>query len=75
MSVETGMGEEAAVGAPRPLWRRILRRGPWENLATVLIAVGVVMLMQPISIDLYSYSLVTMLTGTVMFIIVTKFPD
>ncbi|MFI5017689.1 MAG: hypothetical protein ACHQHK_07065 [Dongiales bacterium] len=44
-------------------------------MATVLIAVGVVMLMQPISIDLYSYSLVTMLTGTVMFIIVTKFPD
>ena len=75
MSVETGMGEEAAVSAPRPLWRLILRRGPWENLATVLIAVGVVMLMQPISIDLYSYSLVTMLTGTVMFIIVTKFPD
>ena len=75
MSVETGMGEEAAVSAPRSLWRRILRRGPWENLATVLIAVGVVMLMQPISIDLYSYSLVTMLTGTVMFIIVTKFPD
>ena len=75
MSVETGIGEEAAVSTPRPLWRRILRRGPWENLATVLIAVGVVMLMQPISIDLYSYSLVTMLTGTVMFIIVTKFPD
>ena len=75
MSVETGMGEEAAVSAPRPLWRRILRRGPWENLATVLIAVGVVMLMQPLSIDLSSYSLVTMLTGTVMFIIVTKFPD
>jgi hypothetical protein len=75
MSVETGMREEAAVNAPRPLWRRILRRGPWENLATVLIAVGVVMLMQPLSIDLYSYSLVTMLTGTVMFIIVTKFPD
>ena len=23
------------------------RRGPWENLATVLIALGVVMLMQP----------------------------
>jgi hypothetical protein len=65
---ETGAG-------PHPLWRRILRRGPWENLATVLIAAGVVMLMQPISIDLYSYSLVTMLTGTVMFIIVTKFPD
>jgi hypothetical protein len=77
MSAETGMGAETATNTPasRPLWRRILRRGPWENLATVLIAVGVVMLMQPISIDLYSYSLVTMLTGTVMFIIVTKFPD
>jgi len=71
------MSTEANLSAPahQPLWRRVLRRGPWENLATVLIAVGVVMLMQPISIDLYSYSLVTMLTGTVMFIIVTKFPD
>ncbi|HSY85755.1 MAG TPA: hypothetical protein VLA85_04235 [Verrucomicrobiae bacterium] len=71
MSVETGM----SAPTPRPLWRRILRRGPWENLATVLIGAGVVMLMQPVSIDLYGYSLVTMLTGTVMFIIVTKFPD
>ena len=71
MSVETEMSTPAS----RPLWRRILRRGPWENVATVLIAAGVVMLMQPISIDLYSYSLVTMLTGTVTFIIVTKFPD
>lgn len=25
-----------------------LRRGPWEMLATVLIALGVVMLMQPL---------------------------
>ena len=55
--------------------RRFFRRGPWEAAAIALIIAGVVMLMQPISIDLYSYSLVTMLTGTVMFIIVTKFPD
>ena len=33
------------------------------------------MLMQPISIDLYTYSFVTILTGTVMFMIVSKFPD
>jgi len=33
------------------------------------------MLMQPLSIDLYSYSFVTILTGTVMFMIVSKFPD
>jgi hypothetical protein len=77
MSAEAGMsaGAEMDTSGARPLWRRILRRGPWENLATVLIAAGVVMLMQPLWIDLYSYSLVTMLTGTVMFIIVTKFPD
>lgn len=59
----------------RPLWRRILRRRIWENLATVIIAVGVVMLMQPVSLWLYGYSLITMLVGTVMFVIVTKFPE
>jgi hypothetical protein len=58
-----------------PLWRRILRRGPWENLATALIGIGVVMLMQPFWLTLYSYSLVTILTGTLMFVVVTKFPD
>ena len=61
--------------ASRLLLRRIFRRGPWENLATVLIGLGVVMLMQPISIDLYTYSFVTILTGTAMFMIVSKFPD
>ncbi len=59
----------------RSMLRRIFRRGPWETLATVLIGLGVVMLMQPISIDLYTYSFVTILAGTVMFMIVSKFPD
>ena len=63
------------VPASRSLLRRIFRRGPWENLATILIGLGVVMLMQPVSIDLYTYSFVTILTGTVMFMIVSKFPD
>jgi len=61
--------------AGRSVLRRIFRRGPWENLATVLIGLGVVMLMQPISIDLYTYSFVTILAGTGMFMIVSKFPD
>ena len=61
--------------AGRSLLPHIFRRGPWENLATILIGFGVVMLMQPLSIDLYSYSFVTILTGTVMFMIVSKFPD
>lgn len=52
-----------------------LRRGPWENLATLVIFVGVVMLMQPFAIVLYTYSFVTILTGTVLFVIVSHFPD
>ncbi|MBS4011981.1 MAG: hypothetical protein KGZ72_14650 [Roseovarius sp.] len=51
------------------------RRGPWEMLATILIAVGVIMLMQPFAIGLYSYSFIVTLVGTVMFIIVSHFPE
>jgi hypothetical protein len=51
------------------------RRGPWENLATIVIAIGVLMLMQPFSLSLYTYSFVTMLAGTVMFIVVSRFPE
>jgi hypothetical protein len=53
----------------------MFRRGPWEMAATLLIMTGVVMLMQPISITLYGWSFTTMLTGVVMFTIVSKFPD
>jgi len=52
-----------------------LRRGPWEMLATVLIAVGVVMLMQPLVLALYTWSFLVILVGTVMFIVVSHFPD
>jgi hypothetical protein len=51
------------------------RRGPWEGLATIVIAVGVVMLMQPFWMPLYSYSFLTILAGTVLFIVVSHFPD
>ena len=56
----------------RPLF---LRRGPMENVATMLIAIGFLMLFQPFLLVLYSYSLVTLLAGTAMFIIVSKFPE
>ncbi len=55
--------------------RRIFRRGPWENLATAVIVVGVMMLCQPFLIDLYTYSFITTLTGVAMFTIVSKFPE
>jgi hypothetical protein len=52
-----------------------LRRGPWENLATLLIALGVIMLMQPFFLALYSYSFITTLAGTALFVICSKFPE
>jgi hypothetical protein len=52
-----------------------LRRGPWEMLATILIALGVVMLMQPFSLLAYTYSFIVTLVGTVMFIVVSHFPE
>jgi hypothetical protein len=52
-----------------------LRRGPWELVATVLIALGVVMLMQPFALWLFTYSFIVTLVGTVLFIIVSHFRD
>ena len=55
--------------------RRLLRRGPLENAATVVIALGMVMLMQPLALALYTWSFPVILAGTVMFIVVSHFPD
>jgi hypothetical protein len=49
------------------------RRGAWEMLASILIALGVIMLMQGFAIWLYTYSFIVTLVGTVMFIIVSHF--
>ena len=54
---------------------RYFRRGPWENAATLVIALGVLMLMQPFSIVLYGWSFATILFGTVMFVVVSHFVD
>jgi hypothetical protein len=56
----------------RGLTDRILRRGPLEAIATTIIAAGVVMLMQPFFLTLYSLSFATTLFGTVMFMLVSK---
>lgn len=64
------------VARPSTLNRLLhLKRGPWENLATVLIGLGVVMLMQPFSATAYAYSFITILAGTVLFAIVSHFPE
>ena len=55
--------------------RGYFRRNFWEWIATVIILLGVVMLMQPFLLVLYTYSFVVILTGTVLFVIVSHFPD
>ncbi len=52
-----------------------LRRAPWELLASILIGLGVVMLMQPFALWAYTWSFLVTLTGTVLFIIVSHFPE
>ncbi|BCH27412.1 hypothetical protein MesoLjLc_72980 [Mesorhizobium sp. L-8-10] len=60
---------------PSKRWPRSLRRGPMESIATAVIGIGFLMLFQPFALPLYTYSFVTMLAGTVMFIVVSKFPE
>jgi hypothetical protein len=60
---------------PRSGWPFWLRRGPLENIATALIGIGFLMLFQPFALVLYTYSFITMLAGTGMFIVVSKFPE
>ena len=59
----------------RSSWPKYLRRGPLENAATAIIGIGFLMLFQPFALSLYTWSFVTMLIGTVMFIVVSKFPE
>jgi hypothetical protein len=56
-------------------WPRWLRRGPAQMAATAVITIGVLMLLQPFSLSLYTWSFVTTLAGTVSFMVVSKFPD
>jgi hypothetical protein len=66
----------ASTGAQaRKRWPRWARRAVMENVAIGLIALGVAMLVQPFSITLYGWSFTTVLAGTLMFTIVSKFPE
>jgi hypothetical protein len=71
MSATSGSSSNAADSR----WPRWLRREPMELAACALIGTGVLMLLQPFAIELYTYSFVTMLAGTVMFTVVSKFPE
>jgi hypothetical protein len=56
-------------------WPKALRRGPMELVACIVIAAGIFMMLQPLALVLYTWSFVTTLVGTVMFMVVSKFPE
>ena len=53
---------------------KTFRRGAWEMIASIVIAFGVVMLMQPYIMWAFTWSFLITLIGTVLFIIVSHFP-
>ena len=63
-----------AVPDPHPRWPRWLRRGPLEIVASGVIALGILMMLQPFALQLFTWSFVTTLFGVAMFTIVSKFP-
>ena len=69
------MSAEPHVRLGRSRIGRIFRRGLWENAAMVLIALGVVMLMQPFSLAVYGWSFLVILTGTFGFVVVSHFKE
>jgi hypothetical protein len=54
--------------------RRYFRRAPWERATTVAIGLGLAMLMQPWSLDVYGYGFTVLLAGVVGFSIAGKLP-
>jgi hypothetical protein len=65
-------GQPAAKRNGRLRW---FRRGPWEMGATAVIGCGIVMLTQPLSLDFFSYSFITILAGALGFVVVSHFPE
>lgn len=55
--------------------KRLFRRGPWENASTIVIGAGILMLMQPFALALYTYSFAVIIAGTVGFLITSHFPE
>ncbi len=65
----------AVAPVPPSRWPKLLRRGPLELVACGLISLGILMLLQPLAMFLFTWSFITTLVGTVMFMVVSKFPQ
>jgi hypothetical protein len=55
-----------------PAW---LRRAPWERATGGLIGLGLLMLMQPWALDVYSWGFTVLLAGVVGYSIAGKLPE
>jgi hypothetical protein len=56
-------------------WPGYLRRAPMEMVACIIIALGIAMMLQPFALILFTWSFLTTLFGTLMFTVVSKFPE
>jgi hypothetical protein len=61
--------------ASTPIPRRHNRWWYWEKVAMALIAVGALMMFQPLVLVLYSYSFDVILLGVILFTIVSRKAD
>jgi hypothetical protein len=69
-TIGTGNG-----GTGRSGNHRIFRRAPWETASTVVIVAGILMLVQPFALGLYTYSFLVILAGSVAFVVTSHFPE
>ena len=63
------------MSSTKPASSRWLRKASWERSSEVLIGLGLVMLMQPWSITVYSYGFTVLLAGVVGYTIAGKLPQ
>ena len=55
--------------------RPVLRRGPWENASAIVIGLGILLQVQPFALELYTWSFVVILAGTLGFMVTSHFPE
>jgi hypothetical protein len=55
--------------------KRIFRRGPWENASSIVIGLGILMMVQPFAVELYTWSFAVILAGTLGFLVTSHFPE
>jgi hypothetical protein len=72
MNIDANTIQPSDAKAKRSPW---LRRGRLELVACAIIACGILMMLQPLVMVLFTWSFVTTLFGTVMFMVVSKLPE